>query len=248
MILSVSLLAGTISSRLHWLTLILYDMKNVRRLIIAMGFIPCSLLKAQTVNWAQLPQRHILNIHMAADHALNYGLGYSYRLKTKRPVLLQADYSFPSGNDLTDDLKFRTGITVNWWKTGHFQFASGLRGIVRRYQSSYARLLNFGADLSATGGYYKKHWFLAGELGFDKAIVTHFKHSAAYKASFPGVKDGWYEPSTGGNIYYGIQGGWSFGNKDLYLKFGKLAQQDLRSAPMLPVYAELGFNLRLGRK
>jgi hypothetical protein len=121
-------------------------------------------------------------------------------------------------------------------------------GIFRRFENGYARLLNFGADVSTTGGFYKKHWFAAGEIGFDKAIVTHFKHTDLYKANFPGVKDGWYEPSTGGNFYYGINGGYSFKKQDIYLKAGRLIQQDFKTSPMLPFYAELGLNFRFSKK
>jgi hypothetical protein len=209
----------------------------------------CScFVNAQNFNWNRIgDQTHIANINISADHALNYGAGYSYRIKSKLPVLLNAEYSFPSGNNLTDDFKIKTGAQVRWWRSGNFHFASKLQGIFRRYNNDYARLLNFGADLSGMAGFYKRRWFLAGELGFDKAIVTHFKHSDLYKSNFPGVKDGWYEPSTGGNIYYGILGGWSGKNKDVYLKLGKLTQQDLGSSPMLPVYAQLGFNFRFSR-
>jgi hypothetical protein len=223
-------------------------MKVLRLVLYFSVLLQAVVARTQTVNWEQAGQKHILSSHIAADHALTFGLGYSYHTEAKRPVLLNAEYSFPSGMHLTDDFKIKTGAQVRWWQWGHFHIASKLQAIFRRYQNEYVRLLNVGADISATAGYYKRHWFIAGELGFDKAIVTHFKHSDQYKSNFPAVKDGWYEPSTGGTIYYGIQGGWSFGNKDLYLKLGKLNQQDLRSSPMLPVYAQLGFNVRIGRK
>jgi len=223
-------------------------MKILRLVLCGSMLLPAAVAKAQTVNWAQVRQKHILNGHVAADHALTYGLGYSIHLKARRPVLLHAEYSFPSGKDLTDDYKIKTGTQVRWWQWGHFHLASKFQAIFRRYQNGYARLLNVGTDISATAGYYTPHWFIAGELGFDKAIVTQFKHSDLYKSNFPDVKDGWYDPATGGNIYYGIQGGWSFGNKDLYLKIGKIKQQDLRTSPLLPVYAQAGFTIRIGKK
>jgi hypothetical protein len=220
-------------------------MKHNRLVLIAILF--SSVSQAQITNWSSFnkPQRQIINVNIAADYGLTYGVGYAYRLKSKKPLVLNAEYSFPSGKNLTDDFKTKAGAEFRWLQSGNFQFASKLQGVFRRYDNSYARLLNFGADLSSTAGYYKHHWFAAVELGFDKAIITHFKHSDLYKANFPGVKDGWYEPSTGGNIYFGIRGGWSGKNKDVYLKIGKVEQQDLKESPMLPVYAQLGFNLRL---
>lgn len=200
----------------------------------------------QAINWNRInEQKHIVNINIAADYALNYGMGYAYKIKSKRPTLLNAEYSFSSGGKLADDFKIKTGTQIRWWQSGNFQVASKLQAVFRRFHNDYARLLNFGADLSSSAGYYKHHWFAAAEIGFDKAIFTHFRHSDLYKANFPGVRDGWYEPSTGGNFYYGLQGGWSGKNKDVYINFGKLIQQDFSTAPMIPFYAEFGFNLRL---
>lgn len=222
-------------------------MKPIGYMVISTFLLASSMLKAQTINWGTIPQqKHIANINIAADHAFTYGFGFGYRINAKRPILLNAEYSFPAGKNLADDFKVKTGAQVRWWQSGKLHVTSKLQGIFRRYHNDYARLLNFGADVSATAGYYKHHWFVAGELGFDKAIITHFKHSDLYKSNFPGVRDGWYEPSTGGNIYYGIQGGWSGKSKDIYLKLGRLTQQDFKTTPMLPFYAQLGFNLRLG--
>jgi hypothetical protein len=220
-------------------------MKNIHIILTVIILLTGIFTNAQTVNWKNIGEyKHLANINIAADYGLTYGAGYAYRLSSKRPVLINAEYSFPSGENITDDFKIKTGTQVSWWQSGNFHFASKLQAIIRKYNNGYARLLNVGADLSATGGYYKKRWFIAGELGFDKAIVTHFKHSDLYKSNFPGVKDGWYEPSTGGNFYYGLQGGYTFRNKDVYLKLGKLTQQDLKSSPLLPFYAQLGFNFR----
>jgi len=225
-------------------------MKCMRVVILCIMLSTGFIANSQTLNWSNLKkdQTNIINVNVGIDYALTYGVGYGYQLKTKKPLVLNAEYSFPSGNDLLDDFKIKTGGQIRWLKTGNFYFSSKLQGVFRRYNNSYARLLNFGADLSTTAGYYKTRWFAAGELGFDKAIVTHFKHTDLYKANYPGVKDGWYEPSTGGNIYYGIQTGYSFKNKDVYLKLGKLIEQDLNTSPMLPFYIQAGVNLRIGKK
>jgi hypothetical protein len=225
-------------------------MKSIRVLLLFMIFSIGLVAKSQTLNWHNLKkdQRNIVNVNAGIDYALTYGVGYGYQLKTKRPIVLNVEYSFPSGNNLFDDFKIKTGGQIRWLKSGNFYFSSKLQGVFRRYNNSYARLLNFGADLSTTAGYYKNKWFVAGELGFDKAIVTNFKHSDLYKANYPGVKDGWYEPSTGGNIYYGLQTGYSFKKNDIYLKVGKLVEQNLNTSPMLPFYVQIGLNLRIGKK
>lgn len=202
---------------------------------------------AQTVNWASLKkeEKHIINLNTGAEHGIVFGAGYTYQFKTKWPLLLHTTYSFPAGASLTDDFKTKIGAEMRLLKTGNFQFSGKILGVFRQFQNSYARLLNFGSDISVAGGYYKKKWFAGAEVGFDKAIVTHFKHTAAYKANYPSVQDGWFDPSTGGNLYYGIRGGVSFKKQDIYLRFGKLTEQDLKTSPLLPFYGEMGVNFRL---
>jgi hypothetical protein len=214
--------------------------------IVVMGF----NANAQTINWKSLQkkQKHILSANLAADYAFTYGGGYGHQLSSKLPIILNASFSIPSGNKILDDYKTKIGGQVNWLQSGNFYFSSQLQGIFRRYENSYARLLNFGAVVSTTAGYYKPHWFIAADAGFDKAIVTHFKHSALYKSNFPAVKDGWYEPSTGGNFYYGLQTGYSVKKADIYLRAGKVIEQNFETASMLPFYAELGFNFKLKKR
>ena len=98
--------------------------------------------------------------------------------------------------------------------------------------------------MSGIVGYYRPKWFVAGEFGFDKAIVTHFRHSKAYKDQYPGVVDGWYEPATGGNLYYGLQAGFSFRKQDIFLRAGKILTQDYKTTPMVPIYGQLGYNIK----
>lgn len=209
----------------------------------------CSILavgsNAQTFNWNKLDRKHIINVGVSADYGLTYGVGYNYKLKAKFPIVLNLEYSFPSGENITDDFKTKVGAQVNWFHTGNLHFVTKVHGIFRRYQNDYTRLINFGSDLSGILGYYKSKWFVAGEVGFDKAIVTHFKHSEIFKSNYPVVEDGWYEPSTGGNFYYGVQAGISGKKFDVYLKAGKLIEQDFRTSPMLPIYGQLGVNFNL---
>jgi hypothetical protein len=202
---------------------------------------------AQTINWKALQkeQKHIASVNIGVDYAFTYSAGYGYKLTSKRPIILNASFSLPSGENIADDYKTKIGGQINWLKSGNFYFSSKLHGIFRRFENSYARLVNFGADISTTVGYYKQHWFVATDAGFDKAIITHFKHSNLYKENFPAVKDGWYEPATGGNFYYGLQGGYSIKKADIYLRAGKLIEQDFQTSPILPFYAELGFAFKI---
>jgi len=219
--------------------------------ILVAAFVVVSINSyGQTINWARLQKtdKHILNINAGIDYSLTAGLGYGYQLKTKIPIILNAEYSMPFGENLIDDHKTKIGATVRLIKAGKFAFTAKVQGVFRRYESDYVRLVNFGTDMSVTGGYYKKKWFIAGEIGFDKAIVTHFKHKKFYKEVFPNVKDGWYEPSTGGNFYYGIQSGLSIMQSDITLKVGRVITQDFKTTPGLPFYAQFGYAVKLSAK
>jgi len=222
-------------------------MKKIGILVVVVCCFSPIICLSQTLNWENFKkdQKHIFNINAGAEHGVIFGAGYGYQLKSKVPIVLNAEYSFPSGKNLVDDLKTKIGGQLRFYKTGNIHFTAKFYSVFRRYESDFARLVNFGSDLSATVGYYKTKWFVAGEAGFDKAIVTHFKHTAKYKALYPNVKDGWYEPSTGGNFYYGLQTGYSFKKNDVYLKVGKIINQDFSTEPLVPISLQLGFNWKI---
>lgn len=203
---------------------------------------------AQTLNWANVmdENKHIVNLNFGLSYSVNYGLSYSYRIPNKRFLTLATfDFSMPSGSDAFDDFKIRIGNQTRWFSVGGFQFSTKLYGIYRQITFDNVRLRNFGSELSGTIGYYRPKWFLAADLGFDKAIATHFKHGTMYKTHFENVQDGWYEPATGGNFNYGLHAGFSLKRTDMYLKVGKIITQDFKTKPFLPIYAELGVTRRL---
>jgi hypothetical protein len=208
---------------------------------------------SQTLNWASLQkeQRNIINANAGYDFAFTYGIGYGRilnakfpLLKTTFPIVLGVEHSQPAGKNLVDDFKTKLGGQIRLYEINNFHFTAKVQGLFRRFENDYVRLLNFGSDMSAIVGYYKPKWFVSGEFGFDKAIVTHFKHSDMFKENFPSVKNGWYEPATGGNFYYGLQTGFSLKANDITLKVGKVVQQDFKTDPTIPYYFQLGYSRR----
>ena len=223
-------------------------MKNIKIIIaIVLLLVSTALTKAQTLNWNTLTndQRHIINVNAGLDYGATLGVGYGYHLKTSLPVVLNAQFSTPAGENLFDDFKTKTGAQVRLYEWKSFSFSVEAQGIFRRYQNSYARLLNFGSEFSGTVGYYRKSWFVAGQIGFDKAIVTHFKNSDLMTDNYADVQNGWYQPATGGNFFYGLQGGYSLSSIDFYMKVGKVIQQDFKSSPLVPLYGQLGVTWKL---
>ncbi|PKB18779.1 hypothetical protein [Flavobacterium sp. 5] len=200
---------------------------------------------AQSINWAGLKQehRHLVNLQLGVDYGVIYGFGYGYRVKSKLPVVLNAEFSVPSGNKLLDDFKTKIGAHVKVFEIKKMAVSLNVNGIFRRYENTLVSLSNFGGNANVVIGYYSPKWYLNGEFGFDKAIVTHFQHSDIYKNNFPEVKDGWYE-TTGGNVQLGMQVGYSFNISDIYLKGGKTIAQDFKTSPTIPIYIQLGYNFK----
>ncbi len=214
--------------------------------------IACSLFffyqegNAQTLNWRSLEgTRHIIHASIGWDYGLSYSLGYAYQFRTNIPVILSSSFSIPSGNNPFDDYKSKLGAQVLLLNQSNLKGSLSLHGIFRSYENSLIRLRNVGGETKGVFGYYQPRWFVAGEVGFDKAIVTHFRHSDTFKEHiFQEVLDGWYEPASGGNFHYGFQAGYSFRQLDLTFAFGKVVTEDFRTTPLIPYYVGLGLNYR----
>jgi hypothetical protein len=200
---------------------------------------------AQNINWRNLQpaQKNIVTVNANFDNAVTLGIGYGYHVKSKLPIVLNIEYSMPAGKEIVDDFKTKIGGQAEVIKIQKFSTTIKAYGIIRRFENDFARFINFGSEFSAVSGYYKQKWYAAGEFGFDKAIVTHVKHSELMKQYNPSLVNGWYIP-TGGNFFYGIQSGLTIGSNDVNLRFGKTLAQDFKSNPLVPFYFQLGWNKR----
>lgn len=202
---------------------------------------------AQTLNFNSIQNtKHIITAGAGWDHGLSYSAGYTYKTDSRLPLFLYGNFSIASGEQVMDDFKTKLGGRLVLLNKKNLKASVDLNGIFRKYESPLVRLLNFGSEVKGTVGYYRRNWFVAGETGFDKAIVTHFKHSNTFRETiYAEVKDGWYEPATGGNFYYGLQTGYSLKKVDLTLNLGKVISQDFKTAPLIPFYLMVGVNFRL---
>lgn len=205
-------------------------------------------IDAQVINWEATSQqdRNLVHVNIGAEYGLVAGGGYHRLLAMKsNPVWVGGEFTLPSGNQLKDDFKARLGAQIRVFSVKKFQFSARVQAIARRYHNQSVRLFNIGTELAGTFGYYRKKWFAGIESGFDKAIVINFKHSKWFKENiYAKVQDGWYEPATGGNFYYGLQGSYSLKKADITIKAGRMLQQDFTSQPLIPFYGQLGVNFR----
>jgi hypothetical protein len=200
---------------------------------------------AQQVNWRNLKdnQPHIITGYMGWDYSTVAGIGYGQKLKTTMPIVLNIEYSFPFGENVFDDFKTKLGGQAEVFKMDNFSVSVKVYGIFRRYENDFVRIASFGSEFSTNFGYYKANWYVAGEVGFDKAIATNIKNSDEMKAVYPDIQDGWYVP-TGGNFNFGIVSGYSYKSNDVYVKIGITMTQDLKTTPTVPYYLQIGYNRR----
>lgn len=203
-------------------------------------------IQSQTINWNTLGlnSKYIISLHFGIEHGLTYGFSIGYQINSKHPAIIDLGYSSPLGKNNFDDLKVKIGGQLSVYQNKNFQILTSTFAVFRRYENEYGRIVNFGGDFSAGGGYYSANWFIANEIGFDKAIITNFKHKKFYKENFPQAKGGWYEPTTGGNFYYGFQTGASMQQTDIYLKLGKMLTQNFKAKPLIPFYGSVGISIK----
>ena len=87
-------------------------MKNIQSALIILSILMISKTgSAQQVNWRTLndTKPHVANVYLGWDYSTLVGIGYGQKLKTKLPILLNIEYSFPFGNTIFDDFKTKLG-------------------------------------------------------------------------------------------------------------------------------------------
>jgi hypothetical protein len=189
-------------------------------------------------------QRNVVQLTTGYDYGVTAQWGYSRSMTLFRPAVVGLDFSIPMGGNLVDDFKIRAGGQVELVELDGFSASLKIQSVFRRYQNALVRIVSFGSDCAAIAGYYTSSWYAAGEFGFDKSIVSNLKHSDVMKANFPAIRDGWYIP-TGGNFYFGIQGGKTMGDLfEVSLRLGATKAQERDDNAVLPYYAQLGIGVR----
>ncbi len=139
----------------------------------------------------------------------------------------------------TRDFRARAGTQTSLLRWRSLHLVGSATFITRGTQNQIYEALDFGADLTAALGVYRRGWFLAGEFGKDKAIVTHVTNSDWYRRYFyPDAKDGWYL-DAGGTIHYGLAAGLALGRMEVAARFGWLRAENWEQM-MPPMYATLG--------
>jgi hypothetical protein len=139
----------------------------------------------------------------------------------------------------TRDFRARLHVltSIVRWRSLHLTGSTAF--IARGTDNSIYRGYNFGADLAGSLGIFRSGWFVAAELGLDKATITHVTHSDWYRTYFyPEAKDGWYR-SPGGTVHYGLSAGLSVGRAELLARYGQRRTEEFNKLTP-PIFASLG--------
>jgi hypothetical protein len=137
------------------------------------------------------------------------------------------------------DFRVRLGARTSLMQWRSLHLTGSAVFVTRGTENDIYRGLNFGADVTGAFGVYTDRWFVAGEFGKDKAIITHLTHTDWYRTRYyPEARDGWYL-DAGGTYHYGGAAGLALGRVELLGRFGWQRTEDFNRLPV-PVYGSLG--------
>lgn len=142
------------------------------------------------------------------------------------------------------DNRTRLGIQTSLLKWRSMNLTGSATAVVRGTENTIYRGINFGADVSGSLGVYRPRWFVAGEGGLDKAIITHVKMTDWYRTNwYADAKDGWYL-DAGGTYHYGLAGGVTVRRAEAMVRLGFLKTERYNQMQP-PVYASVGIGFGL---
>lgn len=205
-------------------------------------FIGLSTAFSQSINWNSkaMNQSNAIYLNVGYDYGVTTQLGFGKNIQTFRPVFLSTDISIPMGKNLVDDFKYRLGGQIDILEYKNWHFGGRYYFIAKRYQTSLVRQISLGSEAGLTLGYYRPSWHIATEFGIDRSVASHLKHTEAMQDNYAGIQDAWFK-NTAGQMYVGIQASRTIGsNMECNLRVGKTKSQKDHSAPILPVYCQLG--------
>ena len=180
-----------------------------------------------------------MHISMAVDPAVITSVGYGrFTTLFGATTSLGFEVGVVAGDAELGDYRVRLGGEVQLVRRGAFRVAASAAFMTRGTSNWVFRAVNFGSDFGATAGVYRRGWFVAGEVGFDKAIITHLKHTQEYRDQYYGAKDGWYL-NNGGTGRLGIITGRAVGGAELLLRAG-IARTQGGEALAVPAYLTIG--------
>jgi len=221
-------------------------MRRLTRLAATAMLLPVAAVQEAGAQW------NVARFGMEKNHAYTtFGLdpafvgaiGYGRAVRVmEHDWQLTADAGVATASMDTHDFRARLGTQTSLLRWRSVHLTGSATAIMRGTDNAVYRGFNWGADVTGTLGVYRRRWFAAGELGKDKAIITHVTHSRWYRESYyPDAKDGWYL-DAGGTERYGLTSGVTSGRTELALRAG-WQRTERGNATTSPVYASVGMGI-----
>ena len=196
---------------------------------------------AQDINWSDVAEgkKHFVTLNLGADYSTYYGLSYGYKIGNMAlPLILDAAFDVPFGEDMFDDWNARVGLQSKLWSHNNVWWSARASVTTKKFESEVAGLVNFGSSVSSLFGYQKSKWGIAAEFSYERSEVTKIENYLP-KEYYPEITDGWYN-SAGGNFKFGVQANANIKSTNLFLHLGKGFGQNFEDNPTLPFYAKIG--------
>ncbi len=212
--------------------------------IVLMLCAPAGVAHAQWNLSRLTPGESRVQLTMGIDPAVIPSIGYSRVVSLfGAPSQVSVEGGVVAGEAELRDYRAKIMGQVQLVQYGSLRLAASVAAITRGTSNDVFRAINFGADVGAVGGLYRRRWFVAAEMGFDKAIVTHLTHTQQYRDLwYAEAKDGWFV-ENGGTWRFGATGGVTMGRTDLMLRAGVPRTQGGETLPV-PGYLSVGMGVR----
>jgi len=204
------------------------------------------LLQAQTYNWKTLEKgNHVLGFNAGLNFGFSYGLHYARVFSIQNHLLLPfAEFSLPTGKSPADDYTVKLGASLPLLKNNNWQAMATVALANRQNKNPFVSMQSLALAPALQFGYYNTRWFFALNAGIDYGMALYLRHSAAYKANYKQVRDGWYAPEVV-NTLLGFNTGLCYKKTAFTLRAGLLRTRGFSETPTLPFYGELGLYYKL---
>lgn len=180
-------------------------MSRITKILLAVVFATLwaplvSTSGAQEVNLARIePGSGRFHASFGMDPSVLTTLGYARGFGLgSGTALWDVDLGMAVAEADARDLRLRVGLQTTVWQAGDWRIAARGRLIARSTSNSIYDGQGFGADLTAHLGFYRKGWFAAGSIGYERTFVMHLEHSDWYRDNiYADAVDGWYSGESG---------------------------------------------------
>lgn len=224
-------------------------MKNIGLLIISIVLlIDVNQLSAQTIINNDSVNKNRAYIRVGIEPATMLTLGYQRNLRPgflKQPITAFGEWSVSAFRFSIKNSEFKTGGILPVFEKGNFKIVNNLNLSVGSVKTSHFNSKKFAIADEVAIGFYKKKWFFATTVEYEKILLNHIKNTDFYRETYyEDANDGWYK-GAGGMFQFGIEGGRTFYEKyDVHLELKMPFTEKFNFYGGSPFHVNLGLAYR----